>query len=543
MAKEQYVVGLDLGSYFIKASAVTGKNGDIIFSSYGESSGIVNGVIKDEVIFLASVRDVLRKLEIKIGQPVKNVYLSVDIGNTANVCSKATTGIVSEIVTDDEINRAITSSMRFPRSHDMAVADISLIEQKVDGNKVNDPNGINGTLLDIKTQIFFVKKKLIVDLTEALRKIDVEVYGTGVQMRGVSNLIVTASSKEKGIVIIDCGHSKTDMAIYKNNEIVAYNSIDIAGINITRDLSIVMKISMEEAEEIKIQFGNGLIDESNKKYDLIKGVIMARIDEILDEVKVFIKRNYVTEIEDCCVFGGGLCGFKNINKYLEEKLKLSTNAITSDIIRSDDIFTLASVGVAFDIVHDIQTELQLQEWDKVLELPTSEDEKPYIDKISKLSDKAKKSVRNIINVNDDFNDYEVEDEIIYNDFTEINKESYLDKNSSESLYSERNSSKINEYSLDDTDEDNVKPGIFQKITEFFKNLFARLFKGALENDEIDDEYHSEYRDSDDEELDYLSEEVRSIKYDKDEKPKEHKIVSKKGSKDKFKNIKNRFGIE
>ena len=82
MSVDQFITGLDLGSYYIKASAITGRNGDIIFSAYGESQGIEDGVVTDSVRLLAAIRSVLRKLEIKTGVPVQQAFLSIDTNYT-----------------------------------------------------------------------------------------------------------------------------------------------------------------------------------------------------------------------------------------------------------------------------------------------------------------------------------------------------------------------------------------------------------------------------------------------------------------------------
>lgn len=537
MPKEQYVVGLDLGSYYFKVSAVTGKNGDIIFSSYGESAGIINGRVTDEVIFLKAVRDVLRKIEIKIGQPVKNVYLSVDIGNTRNVTSLGSTGIISEIATDEEINRAIISSLRFPAQGD-SVADIEITEQKVDGVEYKDVNGVKGTLVDLKTQIFFVRTEMIKKIAEILRKEDIEIYGTGIQMRGVSNLVVSDTMKKKGILVVDSGHSKTDMCIYKDNEIKKYDSLDVGGKNITKDLSIVLKISMEEAEELKIQYGNGLISKNNKRFELIEGVILARIDEMIQSIGRFLEDSGLKEdVNDCCLFGGGLCGFKNINKYMEEKLSISTNAITSDIIKSDDIFTLNSIGVAYDIIHDIQTEIQLDRWDEVLESP-NEKEHGYLTALNKLGSKAKDSVKNLIGTQED--EYYDENENVREKFE--NRES-INLTLTEEIpathsYSPRDYKEERELEKEENVGENK---IVSAIKNFFnkvKDFFRKNVLGYDDSDYYDDE------DEDDsyEEEEYNAKYSKSVGYE-DALNKDESKSATRSSKDKYKNNKNRYGIE
>lgn len=506
MSKEQYVIGLDLGSYYIKASAITGKNGDIIFSSYGISQGIKNGIVTDEVRFLKAVRDVLRNLEIKIGQPIKNVYLSIDIGNTRNEFSKGSTGVTSEIFTDDEIYKVINQSLRFPTVLDDGIIDIGIVEYKIDGKPVKNPNGKKGTLIDVTTQVFFSRIKLIEDLALILRKEDIEVYGTGIQMRGVPNLVVSESSKKEGILVVDAGHSKTDVCIIKDNKILDFASFDIAGKNITKDLSIVMKVSMDEAEEMKINYGKGIITEKDSKFDLIQGIILARVDEIFESIMNFLKDSkHGSGIENVCIFGGGLCGFKNIQKYANEKLNLVTNCITSDIIKSDDIFTLNSCGVAYDIIHDEQTELQLERWDKILDKPEDDlSENTYFDKINEFGKKAKSSVKTLIDGTDNIDESYIDEDDLsslptdkweetktmsesqYESFSNYKDEDEKRDNDEELLKSEYKK-KRNKEVIKKENNSNVIMDFIKKIIAWFKNLFASK----------DDEYYEEENKIDD----------------------------------------------
>jgi hypothetical protein len=50
------------------------------------------------------------------------------------------------------------------------------------------------------------------------------------------------------------------------------------------------------------------------------------------------------------IYGGGLCGFTNINKLYESTMNKSTNFVTSDIIRDDSVFNIQSGGLAYHLL-------------------------------------------------------------------------------------------------------------------------------------------------------------------------------------------------
>ena len=131
-------------------------------------------------------------------------------------------------------------------------------------------------------------------------------------------------------IILDIGYGKSAITVFQDNRILYFNILPVGGKHITNDISILLKISSEDAENLKknlnqtnTTFENKIkkINQTNSS-DLSNQVIFARVDEI---IKLNLADEYFNAFfqnKDNCIliFIGG--GSKILNKnsiYLEEK--------------------------------------------------------------------------------------------------------------------------------------------------------------------------------------------------------------------------------
>jgi cell division protein FtsA len=103
-------------------------------------------------------------------------------------------------------------------------------------------------------------------------------------------------SLNKNISFIDIGFNKTSITSYLNNKIIALNSLPIGGNHITKDISKVLKINLEEAENLKLNFdiNKNFLNDKNFSLDLVQKIIFARTEEILEICTQSIKLNLTT---------------------------------------------------------------------------------------------------------------------------------------------------------------------------------------------------------------------------------------------------------
>jgi len=131
-------------------------------------------------------------------------------------------------------------------------------------------------------------------------------------------------------IILDIGYGKSSITVFQNNRILYFNILPVGGRHITNDISILLKISKDEAEKLKkslnqseITFENK-IDNNNQQEskDLYNQVIFSRVDEI---IQLNLSDEYFNKFfqeKDTCILIFIGEGSKILNKnsiYLEEK--------------------------------------------------------------------------------------------------------------------------------------------------------------------------------------------------------------------------------
>ena len=102
------------------------------------------------------------------------------------------------------------------------------------------------------------------------------------------------------IIFLDIGYERTSGLIFNNYKFEFFKSIPLGGNNITKDISKVLKLNLDYSEDLKIKFNKQENDkffnktdsnisnpyseifEKNISIDLLKQIIEARVDEIID---------------------------------------------------------------------------------------------------------------------------------------------------------------------------------------------------------------------------------------------------------------------
>ena len=134
----------------------------------------------------------------------------------------------------------------------------------------------------------------------------------------------------KNKVILDIGYGKSAITIFEENRILYFNILPVGGRHITNDISVLLKISQGDAENLKKSLNQTetIFDKKHKESapnespNLSNQVIFARVDEI-------IKLNLADEYFNTFIHNKKNCilifignGSKILNKnsiYLEEK--------------------------------------------------------------------------------------------------------------------------------------------------------------------------------------------------------------------------------
>ena len=122
---------------------------------------------------------------------------------------------------------------------------------------------------------------------------------------------------DEHVSFIDIGFNKTSITSFFNDKILSLNVLSLGGNNITKDISQILKIDLEESERLKINFYKNikLFSSADISAEILKKIIFARIEEIFELcVKSIELNSHVLEKSKIVLIGKGSKILDNLYK-------------------------------------------------------------------------------------------------------------------------------------------------------------------------------------------------------------------------------------
>ncbi len=96
-------------------------------------------------------------------------------------------------------------------------------------------------------------------LVEAIHQSHLAVEETVFEPVAAAYAAVLAEDRARGVAVIDIGLSSTDLVIYDGDALLLASSLPVWSDHLTRDVAWVLKVSYEDAESLKQQYGCALL--------------------------------------------------------------------------------------------------------------------------------------------------------------------------------------------------------------------------------------------------------------------------------------------
>lgn len=266
MAKERIIVGIDIGTSKIStiiASVTDEEQISVIGVSTVEAKGIKKGVVVDIDRAVDSISMSLEGAERMAGYAISKAFVSVGGSHIASLNSHGVVAISNpsgEIGYEDvqrvtEAARAIS----IPSSREIIhVLPRNFIVDSQDG--IHDPVGMSGVRLEVETHIISGATTSMRNLVKCVQQVGVDVEDLVFNALASSYATVSDTEKELGVVTVDIGGGTTSVSIFEEGS-VAYSAVlPIGGRNITNDLAIGLRTSLDQAEKVKLYLA-----ENNKR--------------------------------------------------------------------------------------------------------------------------------------------------------------------------------------------------------------------------------------------------------------------------------------
>ena len=359
------IVGIDIGSGSLRAVGAVRREGikyPVVVATYKKAlDGIDRGNIIDEKEISRVITDAILTLEEQSGYITLHTLISLGgIGLSSHHTSgyaQVSRGDAS--ITDLDIENAIKDGNRaIPDIRNKSIIHAIPMDYKVDGNKIQgNVIGVRGNKLETKTLFVTYPLQCMNVLKRTLESADVRITDIVAGPIAESIPLLTKKQKIAGVALINIGQAVTSLLVYEKNIPLLVSTIPVGGDDITKDIALGMKVTLEEAEDIKC--GRATYAYSKRK---VEEIIEARLEDLCVKITKELSRIQRSELLPAGIVVSGASSlvprlefiFKNELRLPLKIASTELTRITGDVLR--DSSWARSYGLTFLAPHDTEND-------------------------------------------------------------------------------------------------------------------------------------------------------------------------------------------
>jgi cell division protein FtsA len=259
--REAVLVGIDVGTS--KVCALIGevsRDGRLTIMGHGTvpASGLKKGVVINIDQTVRSIADAVERAERLSGWKIDRAFVGVGGQHVESLNSRGQVAVTAHHreVTREDVNRAVevARAVSIPSNRD--VLHVERRGFTVDGQEgVKDPLGMSALRLEVETHIVTASATAIQNLTKCVAAAGVKIDELVVDSLASAEAVLTETEKELGVAVADIGAGTIDLALFLDGSPFHTRVLPVGGANVTNDVAIGLKTSIQVAEELKIRHG------------------------------------------------------------------------------------------------------------------------------------------------------------------------------------------------------------------------------------------------------------------------------------------------
>jgi len=334
MSRSKIYSTIDIGSTKITTIAAQHfpeeEQTNIIGVASAEAGGIRKGQIVDIEEATESITRSVEAAERMAGYSINNALVAITAPHISSLNSSGVVAVSNpqgEIVQED-VTRVVEAAKAVSLPSSMEVIHVIPRQFMVDGQEgILDPIGMTGIRLEVETHIVTASLPAIKNLSRCIQEIGVNVETPVYSGFAAAESVLTETEKELGVILVDIGGTVTSLTIYSEGFPCFVKVLPVGAKNVTNDLAIGLRISLENAEKLKLFLSKeqdkekekrkltktkkraklttdskddislkkaGILDEEVKKVSLLStvdGIIRPRLDEIFSIIKEEVRES------------------------------------------------------------------------------------------------------------------------------------------------------------------------------------------------------------------------------------------------------------
>ena len=338
------IAGIDIGSTKI-AAIIAIIEDDKQPRVIGEASYPADGVKKGEITgidqAINSIASALSAAERMAGLTVSSVYVTINGKHIVSNNNKGVVAIADEEINTEDVFRVMeqAKTVAIPPSRDI----IHLIPREfiVDAMEgIKDPVGMRGSRLEVDAHIISATSTALHNLHKCIQSIGLRIDDEVFSGWAAAQAVLTPTEKELGVLLLDIGGGTTSITTFEDNAVTYSTSIPFGGANVTRDLAAGLRLSLDDAEKVKLNIDRLMKNTSKnasnkKKLEGAEEEKEAKKEEPDDE-----KNRDIVDVSELDIEGVKTISRKQFNLIVNERMKEIFELVRENVTMSDYEYNL-----------------------------------------------------------------------------------------------------------------------------------------------------------------------------------------------------------
>ncbi|MFD1038074.1 cell division protein FtsA [Virgibacillus byunsanensis] len=367
MNNSDVLVSLDIGTSKIKViiGEVLNDSLNIIGVGSAKSNGMKKGAIVDIDQTVHSIRNAVEQAERMVGMQIERVVVGINGNHIQLQPCHGVVAVQSENreIGNDDITRVIDGAQVISIPPEREIIDVIPKQFIVDGlDEITDPRGMIGVRLEMEGTIITCSKTVLHNILKCVERANLQISDICLQPLASGTIALSKDEKNLGVALIDVGGGCSTVSVFENDHLVATSVVALGGDNITKDLSIGLRTSTEEAESIKLNYGHAFFDDAQEEESFeatiigsnntqtfnqlqIADMIEARLEEIYAFAEREIRRMGYSQLPGGYVLTGGTIQMPGVLELAQDLFQSNVRMAIPDYIGVREPQFTAGVGI------------------------------------------------------------------------------------------------------------------------------------------------------------------------------------------------------
>lgn len=257
MTKPNQLAAIDIGTSKVTTVITTIDDEDKL-RVVGVASVGSKGIRKSQVVDIEDaidcVTESVESAERMAGFSIRQAIVSISGIHIESQNSKGLVAVSSpeSEITQDDVYRVVEAAKAIPLPTAREILHVVPRFFLVDNQEgIKDPVGMSGVRLEAEAHLITASSVNVKNLGKVMSEIGVDIESITFAGLASAEAVLTDTEKELGVVLVDIGGGSTSIAAYVEGALTHSAVIPVGAKNITNDVAIGLRVSLDTAEAIK----------------------------------------------------------------------------------------------------------------------------------------------------------------------------------------------------------------------------------------------------------------------------------------------------